>query len=236
VEKGYLCWVGLLALAASGLRADTVYLTEGGTLSGIVTVDGEKVTVRHPYGCMTVPMSQVVRIERKECALAAFERQLAAVTPEIPDAAQRVWALREWCLRRGLSIQARDCETRVLELAPDFEPARRVLGFMKYQGVWLTRDEFCRAVGKVQYDGMWVTPEERAELERTVARFRAQDTPASVCSPPPPAAEQSSYRDGTPSAYYPPPQPVPTVQSYTVYDGPRYSRTLFWGQSYRPCG
>jgi hypothetical protein len=224
-----LCWIGLLTLAAAAARADTVYLVGGGTVEGVVTVKDGTVTVRHAFGCVTLDASLVERIEQGECALGAFEKAFAAVTARTPNPAARVWELRAWCLKQGLTVQARTCEERALEFDPDFEAARRALGFVRHQGAWLTRDEFQRAQGKVLCEGMWVTPEEKTDLERATARARLECQAQPYVAPNQVTAQASPpYQPASASYSYPSrPQRPSNVQqddwrsaAYT----PRYER------------
>ena len=195
-----LCWAGLLTLAAAAARADTVYLVGGGTVEGVVTVKDGKVTVRHAFGRVTLDASLVERIEPGECALGIFEKAFAAVTAQTPHAGERVWGLRAWCLKRGLTIQAQACAERVLEFDPDFAPARSALGFVRHEGAWLTLDEYQRARGKVFYDGLWVTPETKTAMVEAALQTQSPYQARPYVAPNPVTAQTSPpYQPASPS-------------------------------------
>ena len=51
------------------------------------------------------------------------------------------WKLAEWCHEHGLPDQRKTHLQRVIELDPDHVEARRLLGYSKIDGKWMTQEE-----------------------------------------------------------------------------------------------
>ncbi len=158
-----------LGVVAAGARADVVFLTNGKSIEGKVTVEGEKVTVELPCGTVSFPKSNVLRIERKESNIEAFERRYAALPAK--DAPARL-ALAAWC--RGEKLDARNDKLlrEVLEFDAENAEARRLLGFVRHEGRWVTSNERYRELGLVEFEGQWHKPESVAAVKE--ARADAQ--------------------------------------------------------------
>jgi hypothetical protein len=57
---------------------------------------------------------------------------------QLPDTAPAHWKMAQLCVTAKLADQARAHTDRVLQLDPNFEPARAALGFKKIGGVWVS--------------------------------------------------------------------------------------------------
>ena len=105
----------LAALLPAALSADEVFLKSGGQLSGrIVKRTATEVEVDIGAGHITVPVSQVVKVEEGRSALHEYQDRAAALGPA--DAGGWV-ALGDWASARGLGTQAREAYTKALALA-----------------------------------------------------------------------------------------------------------------------
>lgn len=76
----------------------------------------------------------------KIAALKAMQRY-EAMRDELPNTAPAHWQMAETCLAAKLPDQARAHMNRVLELDPNFEPARAALGYRKVGGVWVSPEQ-----------------------------------------------------------------------------------------------
>jgi hypothetical protein len=119
-----------------------------------------------------VPIEDFVQ----EATSAAWLRDYYRARSEAPDTADGQYALAQWCRQRGLAAQQRAHLSRVIELAPDHEAARRELGFVRAGPLWLSREEIEgeRELARQREASLarW-----RATMEE-IARGLASDSPA----------------------------------------------------------
>jgi hypothetical protein len=169
--KWTLILVPALALAVPA-RADVVYLTNGRSVEGKVTEAAGRVTVAMTQGSVSFPRDQVKRIEKSESVVEVFERKRAALADG--DAAARA-ALGTWARGEGMEAKAKELFREAMAIDPDQAKARQGLGFVLFNGKWMTPDEKMRAMGMVQFEGQWVTPEAVADIKRQRAETRAAE-------------------------------------------------------------
>ena len=163
----------LAALLPAAVSADEVYLKSGGQLSGrIVSRTATQIEVDIGAGHITVPVSQVVKIEEGRSALHEYQDRAAALGPS--DAAGWV-ALGDWASARSLGTQAREAYTKALALAPEDPRANAALGRTQIDGRWVSEEEGYRAKGYVQYQGEWMTPAEHDAIQRQNAAEAARE-------------------------------------------------------------
>jgi len=151
-----LCFVSAPALA------DVVHLVDGGQLSGAARIVGQEVAVTTSLGEVRVARSEVARIEKADTALDTYAARRATLGVEDVEEHR---GLARWAEAHELSAQAAEQWRAVLRVRPDDPEARARLGYVRYEGRWLTEAEHQRALGRVRYAGAWVEPE-RAESER----------------------------------------------------------------------
>jgi len=167
--------IGLALLLAASATADEVYLRGGGRISGVIVErTGRLVVLETGPGRVSVPLSRVERIEDGRSALESYREQAAALDPL--DAAG--WArLARWAEDHDLATVARETWQRVLSLDPNHPEANGALGRLAVDGVWMDESEAHRRLGYVQYEGRWVTPAEHDALlrERMAARQDARE-------------------------------------------------------------
>ncbi len=159
-----LILTGLLFAAAA--RADVVHLKNGKSIEGKVTVEGDKVTVQIPFGSVSFPKSKVLRIERKESSIDVYEQKLAALKKG--DAAGRL-ELAAWCRKQGLRARGETLLREVLEFDPENTAARKLMGYVKHGGEWVTPEEKYRALGMIKFEGQWHKPESVAAVKKARA-------------------------------------------------------------------
>jgi len=113
---------------------------------------------------------------------------------QTPNTAEGQLALAEWCAKHKLVDQARAHLTALLEIDPDHAQARRLLGYRRVEGAWLSEQEIKRAAARAAEAEAalrkW-TPEirkllpgltDRNDRKRDIARQRllAIDDPGAV--------------------------------------------------------
>jgi HEAT repeats len=165
--------------------ADLVKLKSGGEIRG--QLDGDVALKSRKPVVVTTVSGGVVAVEpvnvrfitRRPFKVELYETR-AKETPRTVDAQ---WKLAEWCREQNLSSQREDHLRILLELSPNHRRARLALGYGKYDGKWMTRDEWNRSRGLVKYKGKYITPEElelikksEAELQRELVWYRKVKT------------------------------------------------------------
>jgi hypothetical protein len=157
-------WLAVvMGLAA---HADVLELTNGGRVEGrLVQAAGDDTSYVVEIvggGRVTVPRAQVTRVD----STSAAEAEYAELARTAANTVESHWKLAEWCRERKLRELAQRHLTRILELDPNHEEARAILGFRKKDGEWMTRDEVMAARGMVMYEGRYVTQQHVELLER----------------------------------------------------------------------
>jgi len=153
-------------VAIGNARADLVYLTNGNVMEGRVTEKDGKVIIETANGTIVLASERVERIEKKDSVLDEYDKRSAGIDPNAEGAAGKFAALGNWCAANGLHNQALLAWRRTLEIEPDNNAARTGLGFVKFDGRWMSFDEAQAARGMVKHGEVWVTPEANADLER----------------------------------------------------------------------
>ncbi|HVS03361.1 MAG TPA: hypothetical protein VMT16_11375 [Thermoanaerobaculia bacterium] len=178
----------LLALLAAPAAGDDVWLTNGRVYEGVLAEEtSEGVRIRLEFGHITLPRSQVARIERSGSPLAQFldrKEELAAA----PGATASDWLeLARWAVAQGLEHGARDAAWLAASIdprLPGLEPLLRGAGFVFEAELerWIPFEEHMAHRGMVPFEGEWVSRaeatarlEEQREERRERRRQEAED-------------------------------------------------------------
>ncbi len=160
-------------LIAADARADVFHLTDGGEVVGQLVergTDGEYIIKPALGGILTLAEDQVADVVRQSEHQAEYEKQSRA----LPDTVAAHRAMADWCKQHQLSEQSDHHLRRLLELDPDNEEVRTSLGYQRYQGKWLTRDEIMAERGMYYYDGTFRTAQDIALRKRDQAGLDAE--------------------------------------------------------------
>ncbi len=76
------------------------------------------------------------------------------------------WTLAQWCREQKLTNEFQAHLERVLELDPNHEEARTLLGYRQHHGKWMTREDLMASRGMIRYEGDYRTAQEIELLER----------------------------------------------------------------------
>ena len=164
-------------LAPQITLGDLIKLKNGGELRG--QIRGGTAGFRADPLVIETLTGGVVSVARKDTQFVT-KRPLKVEVYETrakktPRTLEAQWKLAEWCRQESLSQQRKTHLRVILELEPDHRTARLALGYSKYDGKWMTRDEWNKSRGLVKYKGRYITPEELALLkgnEKVLARER----------------------------------------------------------------
>jgi hypothetical protein len=84
--------------------------------------------------------------------------------------------LADWCRVQQMPEQRREQLERVLDLDPDHADARRILGYVRHLGRWMTKDDQMAERGYLRHEGRWVTRQELELIEQHSAQHEAEQS------------------------------------------------------------
>jgi len=161
---------------AGTLFADTVTLRNGRELREVVTTEtSTAVRIEMPGGELTLPRSQVLRVERGPAPLREYEARRDALR-RVKGATAAEWLeLAQWVKGQGLDGAAREAALQAAVLEPDLAglaPILTALGYVRDEAgaAWIDRDDLMRSKGFVQSGGAWLSPAEQARREEIAQR------------------------------------------------------------------
>ncbi|HPD15320.1 MAG TPA: hypothetical protein PLE19_10235 [Planctomycetota bacterium] len=165
-----------LAVLACGLlaRADLVHLADGTTREGRVLEQNEReIVLEVGQGGVTLavrlPRSQVVRIEEKAAPGAVVMAEYVARLSEALKSknADHWLALGLWCRERpGFRDKADEALRRALELDPNHVQTRLLLGHVRVNDAWMTRQQAIQAIApEIEQNAKLRELELQAQLE-----------------------------------------------------------------------
>ena len=161
-----------LTLTGGAVSADDVFLKNGRKFEGVIaeTTDTQ-VRIRMQGGVVSLPKSQVLRVESKDSDLSGYLRRKEALRRSADTRAQDWLELARWAKVQGLEQGARDAALLAAELDPGLEGVATLLRGYKYTfdqelGRWLSYEESMRKRGFVFTQGAWISREELAERAR----------------------------------------------------------------------
>lgn len=168
-----------LLLLAPVARADTIELTDGRIVEGLVMADPDGredgFWVVSRFGPTFVAHDQVKERTQARPVDDQIREFVAALEPR--DVVNRV-RLATWMCEMGRSEEAHALASQVLEWEPESKEAHELLGHVRHRGAWVTPDEAKRAEGYEKHGDAWYTPEEwqnvsGAEREKAAAEEEA---------------------------------------------------------------
>jgi hypothetical protein len=164
-------WVrffALLLLLASipPAFADDVHLTNGRKFEGVIaeTTDSQ-VRIRMAGGILSLPLSQVAKVEKAESSLGEYLRRKEDLQGNSRVRASDWLELSRWAQSQGLPHGARESALRAAELDPRLDglaPVLRGLGYVYDEQIdrWIPYAESMRRRGFVLSYGQWITRQE----------------------------------------------------------------------------
>ena len=160
----------LLLLLPSLAFADEILLKGGAKFTGRIQEEtATMVTIDIGDGVIGVARSRIDHVVKGKSALDEYDARSAKLKPK--DAAG--WrSLGAWAAQQGLSAQSRQAYQNVLTSLPNDQEARSALGYVQYQGHWVTEEESYRAQGYVKVGGEWVTAAEAQAMDAAAAEER----------------------------------------------------------------
>lgn len=230
------------AWAGASLPGDELYLADGRVIEGeiISAADADIVDIRvGSAGLVAIqhfPRTKVLRVvhrvSARQSAIADLQHQIDELNAKPGVSAADWWTLARKFQDRGEQATARDLATRVIAIDRQHADARKLLGMVRHQGVWMRANEIATARGEVFFRGSWVTwaqqedalaeesrrREEQLALRKERDEQRRQARLAAAAAAESSAAMQETYVSG----YYRSPY-------YNAYSGYGYRSGFGYG-------
>ncbi|MES1211815.1 MAG: hypothetical protein ABUL63_05730, partial [Acidobacteriota bacterium] len=152
--------------------ADDVYLKNGRKFEGVIAETTEsQVRIRLPGGVLSLPKSQVLRIETGRSTLSEYLVRKEALRRGADTRAQDWLDLSRWARTEGMEQGAREAALIASELDPALEGLAPVLRSFRYvyneqMERWISYEDSMRQRGFVFSGGVWISREEIAERDR----------------------------------------------------------------------
>ena len=149
-------------LLAPAARADTLELTDGRIVEGMVIPDthptlGKGVYVVSRFGPTFIKQADIKQHRESKPIDLQIRDWVAQLEPR--DVANRI-RLAGWMRGLGRAEEAHELALQVLEWEPENADAHGLLGHVRHRGAWVTPEAAKRAEGYELHGGVWYTPEE----------------------------------------------------------------------------
>lgn len=160
--------------------ADDVYLLNGRKFEGVIAEETDsQIRIRMQGGVLSLPKSQVLRVEQGDSALSEYLRRKEAVRRGADTRAQDWLELARWARTQGLEQGTREAALAAAEIDPRAEGLAPILRSFKYVydeqlGRWISYEDSMRRRGFVFTGGVWLSREELAERARQQERVEAE--------------------------------------------------------------
>ncbi len=183
VNSGFAALGCLITLLFTGLFpsvscADVIHLKNGGVVRGKIVKQrpssksqSGSIKLQTASGStLTIADAEIESVQRRRMVFEQYElkRRQAA------DTVEGQWNLAAWCREQGLKKQRATHLERVVELDPGHLEARRGLGHLKYDGQWMSREDYMKRQGKILHRGRYVFPQELDQIRQDETAKKAQ--------------------------------------------------------------
>lgn len=156
----------LSSFFTSAARGDIVYLRDGKTIEGKVTLSEEDNTYRidTTRGSVIKPARDIQRIVKAKLPQEVFiERFTSVDRKDLNELASLV----TWAREKYLVTQKQKVCGLILKIDPHHEMARRELGYTVFENEWILEKDLRKKqldLGLVKYKGEWVSRKEQSRL------------------------------------------------------------------------
>jgi hypothetical protein len=136
----------VVSVLPSTALADSVTLKSGRRLEGIARSEPGKVVVDTGLGTLTFATDQVQEIVPGRTTMHEYEDRRAALGDR--PAAGQVFELAMWARDQRLDRYVDALLRQTIEIDPNHREARRLLGYVPFEGQWLLRQQREEVVGE----------------------------------------------------------------------------------------
>jgi hypothetical protein len=164
VRSALLLSLVALAAFAAFAAADEIVLKGGGRVSGDVTSreDG-RIVLQTAYGSVTFESTDISEVRYSSAREKEIRDQLKGLSPtDIPGRLK----LASQASAEGYADLSKSVYTQVIALDADDKTARAALGYVSFEGEWVTPKDRALHPGLVPYQGKWLSAEDRDALRK----------------------------------------------------------------------
>jgi len=158
-----LSLLGLIGLPLCA-QAQVVQLANGGQVEAAVNHESEVAAggqvelVVEGVGSVVLASHQVQTVESPKVSEDEYFDHAANFADTVGDQ----WELAQWCRHQDLQRPFERHARRVLQLDPNYLPARKALGYERRDGQWVSREEIMTERGYIRFEGRWMTIQQAA--------------------------------------------------------------------------
>ncbi len=128
-----------------------------------------QITVGSGKAAIDIPVSEIKEIKKGKTEREKKEAEFESRFEKSGDNIETLIELAEWARLNRLATSRRKVFRKILKLNPEHKEARLELGYVKYEGKWVTLEEKMLAQGKVFFRGRWIDEKVRDDILRTEA-------------------------------------------------------------------
>lgn len=165
-----------LVVCAPRLGADVVHLKSGQSIEGEVSIDDRTgvVSVRKSSGViLRFAGDRVERISRKKSAAEELRENLEKIREGDEDEIESLVKLAVFARDKKLRDDLQRICRRILTIDPNHDLARRELGYVVFENIWILESELARnhrEKGLIKFRGEWMTEAEKDRRQRQELR------------------------------------------------------------------
>ena len=157
-----MLWCGTVVPA----MGEVFHLSSGGSIEGTLLNPDESPRMTYEVETSSGKLVLGRNTVRDVVAFSEQLKQYETFLPRMPDTIEGQFQMARWCDKNNLPEKRDYHYNEILKKEPDNEAARRALGYDRFQGKWIIRDEWNRQQGYVREGRSWRYPQDITMSER----------------------------------------------------------------------
>ncbi len=145
------------------------HLSSGGTIEGTLLNPDQSPRVTYEVQTGNGKLVLGKTTVRDVVAFSAQLKQYETFLPRMPDTIEGQFQMARWCDQNNLPEKRDYHYNEILKREPNNIDARKALGYERFQGKWIIRDEWNRQQGYVRHGGSWRYPQDIKMSEKTAS-------------------------------------------------------------------
>lgn len=166
--------------SGADVRGEIFHLSSGGTVEGTLLNPDQSPRVTYEVQTNKGKLVLGRTTVRDVVAFSEQLRQYETFLPRMPDTIEGQFQMARWCDQNNLPEKRDYHYNEILKREPNNVDARKALGYEKFQGKWIIREDWNRQQGYVRYGGTWRYPqdikmsEQESAIEEKQVEWRKQ--------------------------------------------------------------